>query len=93
MGIEKKNQLLKKKKKRKMKKNSKLIYLAAKGAESEGIKEAALANKTSICDAFTRPGLRSFVQEDNSCAVYDVGLNSCYIQVLLNLRDPDHIVV
>lgn len=63
----------------------KLIYLATKRAESEGIKEAALTNKTSICDAFARPRLRPFVQENDSRTVYNISLNSCYIQMLLNL--------
>lgn len=36
-------------------------YLAAEGAESEGIKETAATNLASISDAFARPRLRALI--------------------------------
>lgn len=68
-------------------------YLATKGTETERIKEATLTDLTSIGDTFTRPWLRPFIQEHNSSTVDDVRLNSCYVQIFLNLRNSNHIMV
>lgn len=70
-----------------------MYYLATKGAESEGVEETTLADFTGVGDAFTRPRLRPFVQEDDSGTVDNVGLNTTDVQHLLNLRNPDHIMV
>lgn len=67
--------------------------LATKRAEPEGIEEAALANLAGVGDAFSGPGLWSFIEEDDLCTVDNVGLNRGDVQVLLNLRDPYHIMV
>lgn len=69
------------------------MYLAAKGAESEGVKEAAMTDMAGIGDSFAGPGLRAMVKEHNLGAVYYVGLNPCYVQILLNLTHPYHIMV
>lgn len=70
-----------------------VIYLATKRAESEGIKETTLTNFASISDPFTGPWLRPLIQEHNLCTVDNVGLNCSYVQILLNLRNPNHIMV
>lgn len=67
--------------------------LAAKGTEAEWIEEATLADLAGVGDSFSRPRLRAFIQEDDSCAVDNVGLDTGDIQHFLNLRNPDHIMV
>lgn len=69
------------------------IYLATKGAKSEGVKEAALTNLASVGDSFSRPGLRPLIQEHNSGTVDNVGLDSGNVKKFLNLRNPNHIMV
>lgn len=49
--------------------------LATEGAESEGIKEAALADFTGVGDTFAGPWLWPFVKEHDLRAVDNVGLN------------------
>lgn len=66
-----------------MKKSMK--YLAVERAEAEGIEEAALADFAGVGDAFAGPRLRPFVQEDDSSAVDNVGLNAGDVQNFLNL--------
>jgi hypothetical protein len=68
-------------------------YLASKRAEAERIKEAALTDMASVGNTFTRPRLRPLIQEHNFCTVDDVGLDLCYVQVFLNFRHPNHIMV
>lgn len=68
-------------------------YLTAKRTESEGIKEAAFTNFTGIGYAFPRPRLWPFIQEDDSGAVDNVGLNTGYVKNFLNLRNPYHIMI
>lgn len=68
-------------------------YLAAERAEAEGIEEAALADFAGVGDAFAGPRLRPFVQEDDSSAVDNVGLNAGDVQNFLNLWYSYHIVV
>jgi predicted dehydrogenase len=68
-------------------------YLAAEGAEAEGVEEAALADLAGVGDALAGPRLRALVQEHHARAVDDVGLHAGDIQHLLNLRHPDHVVV
>ncbi|KAK3020314.1 hypothetical protein RJ639_046526 [Escallonia herrerae] len=69
-------------------------YLTAERAEREGIEEAALADMAGVGDTFTRPGLRALIEEDNLGTVDDIGLNPCYVQIiLLYLGHPYHIVV
>lgn len=68
-------------------------YLAAKGAESEGVEEAAVADTAGVGDALGWPGLRAMVEEHYLGAVDNVGLNPCYVQVLLNLTHPYHIMI
>lgn len=68
-------------------------YLAAKGTEAEWIEEATLADLAGVGDSFSRPRLRAFIQEDDSCAVDNVGLDTGDVQHFLNLRNPDHIMV
>lgn len=67
--------------------------LAAERAEAEGVKEAALAYFAGVGDAFSGPRLRTFVQEHNSGAVDNVGLDSTDVQHFLYLRNPNHIMV
>lgn len=67
--------------------------LAAERAEAEGVKEAALAYFAGVGDAFSGPRLRTFVQEHNSGAVDNVGLDSSDVQHFLYLRNPNHIMV
>ena len=67
--------------------------LAAKGTESEGVEEAAITDAAGVGDSFAGPGLRALVEEHNLSAVYDVGLHPCYVQILLNLTHPYHIMV
>lgn len=50
-------------------------HLATEGTESERIKEAPTANLTGIGDAFSRSLLRSFVEEHNLSAVYNICLD------------------
>lgn len=59
--------------------------LAAERAEAEGVKEAALAYFAGVGDAFSGPRLRTFVQEHNSGAVDNVGLDSTDVQHFLYL--------
>lgn len=67
--------------------------LAAEGAEAEGVDEAPLANLAGVGDALARPGLRPLVEEDDSGAIDDVGVDTAYIQHLLYLRNSYYIVV
>lgn len=67
--------------------------LATERAKSEGVKEAALAYFAGVGDAFAGAWLRPFVQEDNSSAVNNVGLDSTNVQHFLNFRNPYHIMV
>lgn len=69
------------------------MYLASKGAESEGVEEAPFTDFTSIGDSFTRPWLWPFIQKDNLSTVDNVGLNRRDVQILLNLIHPNHIMV
>lgn len=69
------------------------MYLATERAESKGIEEAALAYFAGVGDPFSWPGLWPFVQEDDPRTVDDVGLNTSYVQHLLNLRNPNHIMI
>jgi len=73
--------------------NFRWSYLAAKRAESERIEEAAFADFTGVGDAFAGPRLRAFVQEYDSGAVNNVGLDAGNVEDFLNLRYPYHIVV
>lgn len=50
-------------------------YLATQRAESEGIEEATLAYFAGVGDAFARPRLWPFIQEDDLCTVDNVSLN------------------
>jgi len=67
--------------------------LATERAEAERIEEAALADLTGVGDPFAGPRLRALVQEDDSGAVDNVGLDPSDVQNFLNLRDPYHIMV
>lgn len=69
------------------------IYLTAKRAEAEGIEKAALADLAGVGDAFPWPRLWPLVQENDPGAVDNVGLDSTYVQHLLYLRHPYHIMV
>ena len=51
-------------------------YLASERTESVGIEKASLADLTSICDTFSGPWLRPFIQKHYPCAVDNVGLNA-----------------
>lgn len=53
-----------------------ITYLAAKRAESEGVKEAPFTDLTGVGDTLPRPGLRPLVDEDNSGTVDNVGLHT-----------------
>ena len=68
-------------------------YLATERAETEGIEEATLAYFAGVGDPFAWPWLWPFIQEHDLCTVDNVGLNRCDVQILLNLRHPDHIMV
>jgi len=67
--------------------------LATERAEAERIEEAALADLTGVGDPFAGPRLRALVQEDDSGAVDNVGLDPSDVQNFLNFRDPYHIMV
>jgi hypothetical protein len=67
--------------------------LATKGAESEGVKKATLADFAGVGDPFAGPRLRPFVQENDSGAVDNVGLDATDVQHFLNLRNPNHVMV
>ena len=69
------------------------LNLAAEGAEGEGIEEAAFADLASVGHSLPRPRLRAFVQEHDSGAVDDVGLNAGDVEKFLNLGNPNHVVV
>lgn len=73
--------------------NFRWSYLAAKRAESERIEEAAFADFTGVGDAFAGPRLRAFIQEYDSGAVNNVGLDAGNVEDFLNLRYPYDIVV
>lgn len=72
-----------------------ILDLAANGAESEGVEEAPVADPAGIGGAFARARLRAaaLVQEHDFGAVDNVGLDLCYVQILLNLPNSNHIVV
>lgn len=67
--------------------------LATQRAEPKGIKKASAANLAGVGDSFPGPGLRPFVQEHNLRAVDNVRLDARYVDVLLNLAHPHHIMV
>lgn len=67
--------------------------LAAEGAESEGIWEAAVADFAGEGDALPRSGLGALIQEHNLGAVDDVCLNAGDVDVSLDLVHPNHVVV
>lgn len=69
------------------------MYLAAKGAEGEGIEEGSMTDKAGIGDSFAGPGLGPLVEEHYLGAVYNVCLNPCNVHILLNLPHPYHIMV
>lgn len=69
------------------------VDLAAEGAEAEGVEEAAVADLAGVGDALSGSGLRALVEEDDAGAVDDVRLNAADVQDLLQLRNPDHVVV
>lgn len=71
----------------------KLKYLATKRTETVWIKKASLTDFTSVCDSFSWPWLRPFIQKHHSGAVDNVGLDASDVQHLLNLRYPYHIMV
>lgn len=53
-----------------------------------------MADEAGVGDALARARLRPFVQENNSCAVDYVGLNSGYVDVIfLNLGDSNDVMV
>lgn len=68
-------------------------YLAAKGAESERVEEAALTYFAGVGYTLAGPRLWPFVQEHNLCTVDHIGLHCCDVQKLLNLINPNHIMV
>lgn len=70
-----------------------VFHLATKRAKTEGIQEATLTDMASVGNTFTRPRLRPLIQEHNSSTVDNVCLDSCYVQVFLNFRHPNHIMV
>ena len=67
--------------------------LATERTEAVGIKEAAFTDFTGVSDTFSRPWLRPLVEEDNPCAVDNVGLNTSDVQHLLDLIHPYHIMI
>jgi hypothetical protein len=67
--------------------------LATQRAETEGIKQATLTNFAGVGDTFAGPRLGPFIQEHDLCTVDNVGLNRCDVQILLNLRNSNHIMV
>lgn len=67
--------------------------LATKGTKTESIDETPTTNLTVIGDTFTRPRLRSFVQEHYLCAVDNVRLYTWNVQKSLNLVHPNHVMV
>lgn len=69
------------------------FYLATEWAETEGIKEASLTDMAGIGDTFSRPRLRPLVQEHNFGTVYYICLDSCNVQIFLNLRHPYYIMI
>lgn len=69
------------------------IDLAAEGAESEGVGEAAVAYLAGEGDAFTGAGLRPFVQEHNLGAVDHIRLNAADVDVPLDFANPHHIMI
>lgn len=69
------------------------IELATQRTEPEAIMEASATNLASVGDPLPRPGLRPRIEEHNLRAVDYVCLNPRYIDVLLNLIHPHHVVV
>lgn len=69
--------------------------LAADGAESEGVEEAPVADVAGVGGAFPGARLRAaaLVEEHDFGAVDNVGLDLCYVEILLNLPNSDDIVV
>lgn len=67
--------------------------LAAEGAESEGVGEAAVADLASEGDALAGARLRPFVQEHNLGAVDHIRLNAADVDVPLDFAHPHHIMV
>ena len=62
-----------------------IIYLAAEGAEAEGVEEAAVADLAGVGDALAGPGLGPLVEKHHAGAVDDVGLHAADVQHLLDL--------
>jgi hypothetical protein len=70
-----------------------VTYLAAEGAEAEGVEQAALADLAGVGDALAGPRLGALVEEHDARAVDDVRLHAGDVQHFLYLRHPDHVVV
>ena len=68
-------------------------YLAAEGAEAEGVEQAAVADMAGVGDAFAVAQLRPAVDEHHPRAVDHVRLDPSDVQNLLDLRHADHVVV
>lgn len=69
------------------------IYLASQRAEEECVQEASPADLAEMRDGLAAFRLRPLVEEQNPRAVYHIRLDSAYVQNLLNLRNPHHVVV
>jgi|APAra0007618257_1042622.scaffolds.fasta_scaffold03756_3 hypothetical protein len=68
-------------------------YFATERAETERIEKASATDFTSIGDSFADSWLRTFVQENDPCAVDYICLNTRYVYVLLNLVYSHNVVV
>lgn len=58
-----------------------------------GVDEAAVTDVAGVGHSLSRPRLWPLIQEDYPGAVYNVGLDSTYVQYFLYLRYPNHVVV
>ena len=75
------------------KKSISLHYLTSKRTEPKRIEKTPFTYFTRVRYPFPRPRLWPLIQENNSRAVDNVGLNSGYVQNFLNLRYPYHIMI
>ena len=81
-------------KKKFYKKNGKKIAnLTTKWTETKCVQKAPPTNFTNVWNPFPRFWLRPLIEKQNSGTVYHIGLNSTYVQYLLNFWNPHHIMI
>lgn len=75
------------------KNGKKIANLTTKWTETKCVQKAPPTNFTNVWNPFPRFWLRPLIEKQNSGTVYHIGLNSTYVQYLLNFWNPHHIMI